>query len=67
MWLELADQLRDETLTLIAKNDGIYEFYHSETGKPGERAVPMFDWTAAVFIDLVVQIANEMNSSQNHM
>ncbi len=37
MWLELADQLRDETLTLIAQKDGIYEFYHSETGKPGER------------------------------
>ena len=54
----LANQLRDETLALILKNDGIYEYYNSETGEPGERAVNMFGWTAAIFIDLVLQVGS---------
>lgn len=52
---DLADQLRDSTLNLIMQNDGIYEFYNPETGAPGERAVPMFGWTAAIYIDLAIQ------------
>jgi hypothetical protein len=37
------------------QNNGIYEFYNPETGAPGERAVPMFGWTAAIYIDLSIQ------------
>jgi glycogen debranching enzyme len=52
---DLANKLRDETLALIMKNEGIYEFYDSEKGEPGEHSAPMFGWTAAIFIDLVLQ------------
>ncbi|MCJ7717909.1 MAG: hypothetical protein MUO54_15515, partial [Anaerolineales bacterium] len=57
---DLADQLRDSTLKLIMQNDGIHEFYNSETGAPGERAVPMFGWTAAIYIDLSIQATGEL-------
>jgi putative isomerase len=56
---DLANELRDKTLALIMKNEGIYEFYNSETGEPGENATPMFGWTAAIFIDLVLQFGKE--------
>jgi putative isomerase len=61
---DLANQLRDHTLNLIAMNDGIHEFYNPETGYPGENAVPMFGWTAAVFIDLAVQLTEELGRSE---
>jgi glycogen debranching enzyme len=51
---DLADQLRDTTLNLIMQNDGIYEFYNPETGAPGKHAIPMFGWTAAIYIDLAI-------------
>lgn len=57
--IDLANKLRDETLDLIMKNEGIYEFYDSEKGEPGEHATPMFGWTAAIFIDLVLQFGME--------
>jgi glycogen debranching enzyme len=56
---DLARELRDKTLRLIAGQDGLYEFYNPETGAPGERAVPMFGWTAAAFIDLALQATRE--------
>jgi hypothetical protein len=40
---------------MIARNKGIYEFYNPETGLPAKRAVPMFGWTAAVLMDLILQ------------
>jgi putative isomerase len=52
---ELARELRVRTIEMIAKNKGIHEFYNPETGQPAKRAVPMFAWTAAVFIDLLLQ------------
>jgi glycogen debranching enzyme len=59
---DLAHQLRDETLALIMKNEGIYEFYDSESGEPGEQAAPMFGWTAAVFIDLVLRVSKNLEN-----
>jgi hypothetical protein len=56
---DLANELRDRTLDLIAQHSGIYEFYNSETGEPGSYAAPIFGWTAALFIDLVQQISRE--------
>lgn len=53
-----AEILRDKTLEIIMGNEGIYEYYNAVTGKPGHRAVPMFSWTAAVFIDLAIQASN---------
>jgi len=56
---ELAVQLRDKTLELIMSNAGIYEYYNAVTGKPGQAAMPVFSWTAAVFIDLAIQASEE--------
>ena len=52
---ELAEQLRRRTLALVARNEGIYEFYDPEQGTPPEMAAPMFGWSAALFIDLCLQ------------
>ena len=52
---DLARDLRRKTLELILQNEGIYEYYNAETGKPALNAAPAFSWTAAVFIDLAIQ------------
>jgi glycogen debranching enzyme len=52
---ELARQLRDKTLDLIANSPGIYEYYNPITGIPPLTAAPVFSWTAAVFIELSIQ------------
>lgn len=52
---ELAVELRDKTLNLIASQPGIREYYNSLTGEPPATAAPIFGWTAAVFIDLALQ------------
>ena len=54
-YLELAQELRVRTIEMVGQNKGIYEFYNPETGQPAKRAVPMFGWTAAVLIDLMLQ------------
>ncbi|MEW5938311.1 MAG: trehalase family glycosidase, partial [Chloroflexota bacterium] len=56
---DLARQLRDKTLNMIMSQPSIYEYYNSETGQPGARAVPAFGWSAAVFIDLAIQASAE--------
>lgn len=52
---ELARELRDKTLDLIANSPGIYEYYNPMTGNPPQTAAPVFSWTAAVFIELTIQ------------
>lgn len=56
---DLAQQLSRKTLDLIAGNDGIFEFYNAENGKPPDKAANIFGWTAAVFIDLAVKASQE--------
>jgi hypothetical protein len=55
----LARTLLEKTLNLVVSQPGIYEYYNSETGEPPTTAVNAFGWTAAVFIDLVVQASRE--------
>jgi len=62
---ELANELREKTLQMIMKHPSIYEFYNAETGDPPEKAANIFGWTAAVFIDLVLQIAAEKAEQSN--
>jgi glycogen debranching enzyme len=57
---DLAAELRDRTLELLSDSPGLFEYYNSETGSPATRAVPMFGWTAALFIDLVIQAENRL-------
>ena len=56
---EFAGFLREKTLSLIMNSEGIFEYYNAVTGSPGHHAVPMFSWTAAIFIDLAIQAAKE--------
>ncbi|MER3461273.1 MAG: glycogen debranching protein, partial [candidate division GAL15 bacterium] len=44
---ELARELCDRTLEMVASFPDVREYYHPETGKPGSRAASAFGWTAA--------------------
>jgi glycogen debranching enzyme len=52
---QLARELRLKTIQMIQNHEDIYEYYHPQTGAPPPTAVPMFSWSAALFIDLVLQ------------
>jgi putative isomerase len=56
---DLARALTEKTLDLIMNQSGMYEYYHAETGEPPASAADAFGWTAAVFIDLVIQASRE--------
>lgn len=53
----LAEELTKRTLDLIRSHHGIYEYYNSQTGIPPATAAQAFGWTAAVYIDLAIQIS----------
>lgn len=55
---QLADELTHKTLDLIMRYQGIYEYYHSESGEPPAKAAEAFGWTAAVFIDLAISTSS---------
>lgn len=61
---DLARILRERTLQLVMGHPSIYEYYNAETGDPPELAADMFGWTAAVFIDLVIQASREEGSEE---
>jgi glycogen debranching enzyme len=56
---ELAHTLMEKTLELVMSQPSIYEYYNSDTGEPPATAADIFGWTAAVFIDLAIQISRE--------
>ena len=51
---QLANELRDKTLNIIANQPDIREYYNSQTGEPPSSAAPIFGWTAAVYIELAI-------------
>ena len=53
----LARELTDRTIALVMGQDDIAEYYDPETGSIPPKAAPMQGWSAAVFIDLLVQRA----------
>jgi len=52
---DLARQLCDSTLDLVAGSADMREYYHPETGQPPPQAAPCQGWTAASFIDLAIR------------
>jgi putative isomerase len=54
---DLARRLAEETLALVQAQDDIYEYYNPETGAPPPKAAPIFGWSAALFIDLALQLS----------
>ena len=61
---DLADQLRDSTLEMIMAHQDIYEYYDAETGAPPPKAVNIFGWSSAVFIDLAIQASNGLTTPE---
>jgi glycogen debranching enzyme len=53
----LARKLAEETLGLVLKQNDIYEYYNPDTGAPPPKAAPIFGWSAALFIDLAIQVS----------
>ncbi len=51
---EVARDLRRKTLEMMLNATDIYEYYNPNTGEKPPRAVAMFGWSAALFIDLVL-------------
>jgi putative isomerase len=62
---QLADELTQKTLDMIIRQQGIYEYYHSENGTPPNRAAEAFGWTAAVFIDLAISASKTERDSKS--
>ncbi len=54
-----AAELRRRTLALIAGQPDIYEYYDPATGQRPPKAASIFGWSAALFIDLVLQAQAE--------
>ena len=52
---DVASELRRRTLALIQRHKDIYEYYDPVTGDPPPKAAPMFGWSTALFIDLVIE------------
>ncbi|WP_299028755.1 trehalase family glycosidase [uncultured Thermanaerothrix sp.] len=61
---ELGQTLRRRTLEMINRNQDIVEYYHPETGEACEKAAHVFGWSAALFIDLVLQEQKESPRTQ---
>jgi glycogen debranching enzyme len=56
---DLADKLVQDTLELIMRQHGMYEYYNAVSGEPPSKAAIAFGWTASVFIDLAVQASQK--------
>jgi putative isomerase len=54
-YLDLARELRDQTLDLLMGHNDIYEYYNPETGDPPPKAASVFGWSSAVFVDLAIK------------
>ncbi|MCB9458474.1 MAG: hypothetical protein H6670_02410 [Anaerolineaceae bacterium] len=61
-FLDIARQLRQKTLNMILQHNDIYEYYHPINGRRPPRAVSIFGWSSALFIDLVLQEVGETSN-----
>jgi len=52
---ELAAELATRTIDLVMSQDDIAEYYHPQTGEIPPKAAPMYGWSAALFIDLLIR------------
>jgi glycogen debranching enzyme len=54
-YLDVARQLRQRTIEMVMGQEDAFEYYHPDTGEKPPKAVNTFGWSAALFIDLVLQ------------
>ncbi len=50
-----AAELRGRSIELIGRHRDIYEYYNPLTGEPSPKAASLFGWSAALFIELLLQ------------
>jgi Mannosylglycerate hydrolase MGH1-like glycoside hydrolase domain len=50
-----ARELRQRTLDLLSSQKDFYEYYDPQSGENPPKAASIFGWSAALFIDLVIQ------------
>ena len=58
-YVDLANELRERTLEVMLTHDDIFEYYNPETGEPPARAARLFGWSAAIFVELAIQISRQ--------
>ena len=54
---ERARALREQTVRLVIHGGGPHEYFNPRTGLKAERATTAFAWSAALFIDLAVELS----------
>jgi len=54
-----ARDLAERTLAMVQTAGGPYEYFNADTAAKPPRAVPMFSWTAALFVDLAVRASQK--------
>lgn len=59
----IARELRQRTLDLLMQHSDIYEFYHPQTAKPGTNAATMFGWSASLFIEMALDVSQDLLNS----
>lgn len=56
---ERARELTERTLAMVAAGGGPHEYFNPHTAAKPERAVTMFSWTAALYVDLAVRASGQ--------
>ena len=54
---ERARELREQTVALVIHGGGPHEYFNPHTGRKARTATTAFGWSAALFIDLAVQLS----------
>ena len=55
---ELARDLAEQTVALVVHGGGPHEYFNPFTGEKAPRATTAFGWSAALFIDLAVELSS---------
>jgi glycogen debranching enzyme len=59
-YLDLARELRRRTLEMVCGQNDVCEYYNPGTGEYPPRAASVFGWSSAIFIDLAIRAAREL-------
>ncbi len=54
-YVEVAENLRQRTLTMLMRHADVFEYYQPETGDPPVDAASVFGWSAALLIELALR------------
>jgi len=56
---ERARELTERTLAMVISGGGPHEYFNPHTAARPPRAVTMFSWSAALYLDLAVGVSEE--------